>query len=80
MLKSTLQRLCIRLIQVSTSVMDKIGDDSNVLLDVPDASELERMQHLTTLVHSVQKINDQMQVIEKSFTSNSCDTTILGNI
>ena len=64
-LQSTLQRLCIRLIQMSTGVLGKIGDESceqsNLFSNLENASELERMQQLAKLVHSMQLVHDHIQ-------------------
>ena len=52
---------------MSTGVLDKIGDnstkstDSNSLLNSIGNTELERMQQLAKLVHSMQLVHDHVQ-------------------
>jgi hypothetical protein len=80
-LQSTLQRLCIRLIQMSTGVMDKIGDSSSnsttLFNNFKPSTELERMQHLATLVNSMQLVNDHIKVIDDTlFSSNTQESYI----
>lgn len=68
-LQSTLQRLCIRLIQMSTGVLDKIGDENSTeanLFNSGENTELERMQQLAKLVHSMQLVHDHIQIIDSS--------------
>lgn len=52
---------------MSTGVLDKIGDnstkptESNSLLNSIGNTELERMQQLAKLVHSMQLVHDHVQ-------------------
>ena len=52
---------------MSTGVLDKIGDnssklnESNTLLNSIGTTELERMQQLAKLVHSMQLVHDHVQ-------------------
>lgn len=52
---------------MSTGVLDKIGDENgtnaeaNILSGMENSSELERMQQLAKLVHSMQLVHDHIQ-------------------
>ncbi|CAF0791480.1 unnamed protein product [Brachionus calyciflorus] len=76
-LQSTLQRLCIRLIQMSTGVLDKIGDNRSNLCDsiqcLNGCSDLERMQILTKLVYNMQMVHDNMQIIDQTLLNQKVE-------
>ncbi|RNA32310.1 hypothetical protein BpHYR1_012240, partial [Brachionus plicatilis] len=80
-LQSTLQRLCIRLIQMSTGVLDKIGDNRVNLCDsvqcLNSCSELERMQILTKLVNNMQVIHDNMQMMDHTLSNQKMEDSYI---